>query len=107
MFHYDEIGVEVPDKGLKILKAEALNLYRVEDYLRSEGSDVDLEFYVDEVGTSVKATLNGIIDTKVKFASVDAESKYADFTFNIMERMRSNIPPMWERYKVSPKASVL
>ena len=85
MFHYDEIGVEVPDKGLKILKAEALNLYRVEDYLRSEGSDVDLEFYVDEVGTSAKATLNGIIDTKVKFASVDAESKYADFTFNIMD----------------------
>ena len=90
IFHYDEIGIEVPDKGLKISKTEALNLYRIEDYLRTEGSDVDLEFYLETVKTennktSIKATLNGIIDTKVKFGNVNSESKYADFTLNVMD----------------------
>ena len=83
VFHYDEIGIETPDKGLKVLKAEALNLYRVEDYLRKEGSDVDLEFYLDT--KTKKATLNGIIDTEVKFGKVAPESRYAEYTFSIMD----------------------
>ena len=83
VFHYDEIGIETPDKGLKVLKAEALNLYRVEDYLRKEGSDVDLEFYLDT--KTKKATVNGIIDTKVKFGKVAPESRYAEYTFSIMD----------------------
>ena len=83
VFHYDEIGIEDPDKGLKVLKAEALNLYRVEDYLRMMGSDVDLEFYLDT--KTNKATVNGIIDTKVKFGKVAPESRYAEYTFSIMD----------------------
>ena len=83
MFHYDEIGIEVPDKGLKVFKTENLNYYRVEDYLRQKGSDVDLEFYLNT--TTKKAELPGILDTGVLFGTVAPNSKYADYTFSIMD----------------------
>ena len=83
MFHYDTLGIEVPDKGLKVYKAEAMNLYRVDDYLRTEGSDADLTFYLDT--TTNKAELKGLQDTKVPLGHVMPNSKYADLTFTVMD----------------------
>ena len=83
VFHYDEIGIEVPDEGLKVYKTEAMDLYRIDDYLRAEGSDADLEFYWNR--TTNKIELNGIHDTKVLYGKVDPTSQYADLSFTVMD----------------------